>query len=308
MNIYDNLSELIGNTPLLSLTRFAAANGFNSQLIGKLECFNPTGSIKDRAALSMLNSALESGKLLPGGVIIEPTSGNTGIGLASIAVPLGFRVILTMPETMSAERRSLLRIYGAEIVLTSGALGMSGAIERAKQLASELPNSFIPSQFENPANSAAHESTTGPEIWRDTDGNVDIFISGVGSGGTLTGSARFLKAKNPDIRIIGVEPSRSPVLSGGEAGSHGLQGIGAGFIPEVLDTSLIDEIVTVSDEDAYTTAKSLARLEGLLCGITSGAALHAAKALSRRPENAGKVIVAILPDTGERYLSTPLFE
>ena len=307
MKIYKNISELIGHTPLLSLSRYARKNNLDATLLGKLEYFNPSGSVKDRAALSMLEYAVSHGVLKSGGTIIEPTSGNTGIGLASIAVPRGFRVILTMPETMSAERRTLLKAYGAELVLTDGKLGMSGAIEKARQLAAEIPGSFIPSQFENPANSAAHMATTGPEIWDDTDGKVDIIVSGVGTGGTITGVGRYLKDKNPDIKIVAVEPALSPVLSGGASGPHGLQGIGAGFVPDVLDTSVIDEIITVLEANAYTASRELARFEGLLVGITSGAALHAATVLSARLENTGKTIVVILPDTGERYLSTPLF-
>ncbi|NLB29489.1 MAG: cysteine synthase A [Clostridiales bacterium] len=307
MKIYNSISELIGNTPLFSLERFVREKDLRATILGKLEFLNPSGSIKDRAARGMLEDALSRGVLKHGGVIIEPTSGNTGIRLAAIAVPLGFRVILTMPETMSSERRALLRNYGAELVLTPGALGMNGAIEKAKQLANEIQDSFIPSQFTNPANAAAHEATTGPEIWSDTDGTVDILVCGVGSGGTITGAGRYLRGKKPDIRIVAVEPASSPVLSGGAAGLHGLQGIGAGFVPEVLDESIIDEIIAVRDEDAYESARELSRLEGLLAGITSGAALRAAAMLAEQPENEGKTIVVIFPDTGERYLSTPLF-
>ena len=308
MKIYKNTTELIGKTPLLELSRYTQKHALNAKLLGKLEYFNPSGSVKDRAALAMLVNAIESGELKSGGVIIEPTSGNTGIGLTSIAVPMGYRVILTMPETMSRERRSLLKAYGAELVLTDGKLGMSGAIAKAKQLAEEIPDSFLPSQFENPANAVAHFVATGPEIWVDTDGVVDILVCGVGTGGTITGAGRFLKGKNPAIMVVAVEPALSPVLSGGAAGSHGLQGIGAGFVPAVLDTAIIDEIITVDEQDAYGATRELARCEGFLVGITSGATLFAATQLAARPENAGKTIVVVLPDTGERYLSTPLFD
>lgn len=306
MKIFHTIDELIGRTPLLQLERFG--QGLNATVLAKLESFNPAGSAKDRVGLEMLNDAEARGLIGPGAVIIEPTSGNTGIGLASVAASRGYRVILTMPDTMSIERRKLLAAYGAELVLTDGKLGMSGAIAKANELAQQIPGSFQPAQFENPANAAAHYRTTGPEIWQDTDGKVDIFVAGVGTGGTITGVGRYLKEQNPSIRIVGVEPAASPVLSGGKPGPHGLMGIGANFVPKVLDVSLLDEILCVTEEEAYAAARTLAHAEGVLAGITSGAALHAARLLAQRPENAGKVIVALLPDTGERYLSSPLFE
>lgn len=307
MNIYRNLTELIGKTPLVEFTNFEQKRELQATLLGKLEYFNPAGSVKDRAAMAMITEAEKSGRLMPGAVIIEPTSGNTGIGLTAVAVPKGYRVILTMPETMSVERRNLLKAYGAELILTEGKKGMSGAIEKAEELAKEIPGSFIPGQFTNPANPAIHEATTGPEIWVDTDGKVDIFVAGVGTGGTLSGVGRYLKAQNPNVRIVAVEPEDSPVLSGGSAGAHPLQGIGAGFVPKTLDTDVYDEVIRVSGADAYKTGKALAREEGYLVGISSGAAVFAAAELAKRPENRGKIIVALLPDTGERYLSTPMF-
>ena len=308
MKIYEGISELIGKTPLLELKNFEREYGLSARLVGKLEYFNPAGSVKDRAALSMLNDAEARGLISPGAVIIEPTSGNTGIGLAAVAASRGYRVILTMPETMSVERRNLLKAYGAEVVLTDGATGMKGAIARAEELKEKYENSFIPGQFVNPANPAAHMNTTGPEIWEDTDGGVDIFVAGVGTGGTITGTGKYLKSKNSGIKIVAVEPETSAVLSGKSAGAHGLQGIGAGFVPEILDTKIIDEVITVSTPDAYGAGRTMAHKEGILVGISSGAALHAAALLSRRAENAGKTIVVLLPDTGERYLSTPMFE
>ena len=305
--IYRNITELVGNTPLLCPTHYSQKKGLAATLLCKLESRNPAGSAKDRIAAAMIADAEESGRLTPDSVIIEPTSGNTGIGLAAIAASRGYRVILTMPETMSVERRKLLAMYGAQIILTDGAKGMQGAIEKAEELAAELPNSFIPAQFDNPANPRAHRLTTGPEIWRDTEGAVDILVAGVGTGGTLTGTGSYLKEQNPGIRIVAVEPASSPLLSQGRSGSHGLQGIGANFVPSVLDRSLIDEILPVTEEDAYAAGRMLAQTEGILCGITSGAALHAATVLAARPENAGKTIVCLLPDTGDRYLSTPYF-
>jgi len=308
MSIANSLTELIGRTPLLKLVRYAEKYSLNASIIGKLEYFNPAGSVKDRIALSMIVDAEKSGKLKPGSVIIEPTSGNTGIGLASVAASRGYRVILTMPETMSIERRKLLAAYGAELVLTEGAKGMKGAIAKAEELAAETPDSFIPGQFVNPSNPAVHKATTGPEIWGDADGKVDIFVSGIGTGGTITGAGEYLKSKNPNIKIVAVEPADSPVLSEGRPGPHKIQGIGAGFVPDVLNTSVYDEIITVRHEDAFVAARDAAHTEGLLIGISSGAALWAATQLALDPANAGKNIVAILPDTGERYLSTPLFE
>ncbi len=306
--VYRSLVELIGRTPLLELTNYERKHGLKAAIIGKLEYFNPAGSVKDRIAKSMLEDAEKQGLLKPGSVIIEPTSGNTGIGLASVAAARGYRVILTMPETMSVERRNLLKAYGAELVLTEGAKGMRGAIEKADELARETPDSFIPGQFVNPANPRVHRETTGPEIWEDTGGKVDIFVSGVGTGGTITGTGEFLKSKNPRISIVAVEPYDSPVLSGGSPGPHKLQGIGAGFVPDVLNKQIYDEIIKVSSEDAFAAGKEVAKTEGLLVGISSGAAVWAAAQLAKRPENEGKTIVAILPDTGERYLSTPMFE
>lgn len=307
MKIASGISALIGHTPLVYLSNYSAAQGLKSPIVAKLEYFNPAGSVKDRVAKSMLDKAEQEGKLSPGAVIIEPTSGNTGIGLAALAAARGYRVILTMPETMSVERRNLLKAYGAEIVLTPGAKGMSGAIEKANELAAATPGSFVPGQFENPANPAAHMASTGPEIWHDTYGQIDIFVAGVGTGGTLSGVGRYLKKQNPNVRVVAVEPAASPVLSGGKAGPHGLQGIGAGFVPNTLDTTVYDEIITVTNEDAYAAGRDIARKEGFLVGISSGAAAWAAIQLAKRPENQGKMIVALLPDTGERYLSTPMF-
>lgn len=308
MKIYESVAELVGRTPLLKVSGFASHENLNAVVLAKLECMNPAGSAKDRVGLKMILDAEERGVLKPGATIIEPTSGNTGVGLASAAASRGYRVILTMPDTMSVERIKLLKAYGAELVLTEGAKGMTGAIEKAHELAAQIPGSFIPGQFENPANPLAHYESTGPEIWQDTAGRIDIFVAGVGTGGTITGTGRYLKEQNPHIRVVGVEPADSPVLSGGKAGPHGLMGIGAGFVPGALDTGVYDEILTVTTPEAYAAARVMARTEGVLVGITSGAALHAAAELARRPENAGKVIVALLPDTGERYLSTALFE
>ena len=305
--IHQSATELIGHTPLLELRRLEAEESLAARLIAKLEYFNPAGSVKDRVALAMIENAESEGLLRPGAVIIEPTSGNTGIGLAFIAAIRGYRLILTMPDTMSVERRNILRAYGAEIVLTPGSEGMSGAIARANELAASIPGSFIPGQFVNPANPRKHYETTGPEIWQDTDGQVDVFVAGVGTGGTLTGTGRYLKEHNPNIHIVAVEPLSSPVLSQGRSGAHGIQGIGANFVPEVLDTSIYDEVFPVSNEDAFACAKRLARLEGVSVGISSGAALHAAVEISRRPEYAGRIVVALLPDSGDRYYSTPLF-
>ena len=305
--IYENVAELIGKTPLLHANNFEKKRGVEANIFAKLEYFNPAGSVKDRVALAMINDAEQRGILKEGSVIIEPTSGNTGIGLASIAAARGYRIILTMPETMSIERRNLLKAYGAELVLTEGSKGMKGAIAKAEELAKETPDSFIPGQFVNPANPAAHKATTGPEIWEDTEGNVDIFIAGVGTGGTVTGIGEFLKSKNPDIKVIAVEPAGSPVLSTGKGGPHMIQGIGAGFVPDVLNTKIYDEIVTIENEDAFDAGREFAKAEGILVGISSGAALHAAEIVATRPENKGRNIVVLLPDTGDRYLSTALF-
>lgn len=308
MRIYQDVTQLIGHTPLMELVNYEREQRLNAKILAKLEYFNPAGSVKDRVAAAMIDEAEKRGKLRPGAVLIEPTSGNTGIGLAAVAAARGYQVILTMPETMSVERRNLLKAYGAQIVLTEGARGMSGAIEKAEELASQMPGSMIPSQFTNPANPKAHVATTGPEIWEDTDGKVDYFVAGVGTGGTITGVGQYLKSKNPDVKIVAVEPSDSPVLAGGKSGPHKIQGIGAGFVPEILDTSVYDEIIPVEAEDAFAVGRMLARHEGILIGISSGAAVWAAAQIARRPENAGKNIVALLPDTGERYLSTPMFE
>lgn len=308
MNIYRTASELVGKTPLLELSNIEKEKKLDATVLAKLELFNPAGSVKDRVALSMIENAEEKGLLKEGSVIIEPTSGNTGIGLASVAAAKGYRLIITMPETMSVERRKLMLAYGAELVLTEGAKGMKGAIAKAEELQKEIPNSIIAGQFVNPANPDAHRKATGPEIWKDTDGEVDIFIAGVGTGGTVTGVGEYLKSKKPDVKIIAVEPSDSPVLSGGKAGPHKIQGIGAGFVPEILNTTVYDEIIPVESEDAFAAARLLARKEGVLVGISSGAALHAAFTVAQRPENKGKTIVALLPDTGDRYLSTTLFE
>lgn len=307
MKTYERITDLIGGTPLLKLTNYINDNDLGADVYGKLEYFNPAGSVKDRIARAMIDDAEARGALKPDSVIIEPTSGNTGIGLAAVAASRGYKVILTMPETMSIERRKLLKAYGAEIVLTDGAKGMKGAIAKAQELAAETPNSFIPSQFTNKANPAAHFKTTGPEIWDDTDGKVDIFVAGVGTGGTLSGVGEYLKSKNPNVKVVAVEPAGSPVLSKGTPGPHKIQGIGAGFVPDTLDTGIYDEIITVENEDAFATGRALARREGLLVGISSGAAVFAAAQLAKRPENKGKLIVALLPDTGERYLSTPMF-
>lgn len=307
MSIYKSAVELVGNTPLVEANHFVKENNLKAKVLVKLEYFNPAGSVKDRIAKAIIEDAEERGVLKEGSVIIEPTSGNTGIGLSSIAAVKGYRIIITMPETMSVERRNLMKAYGAELVLTDGAKGMKGAIEKAEELAAEIPNSFIAGQFTNPVNPAAHRATTGPEIWEDTEGKVDIFVAGVGTGGTLSGTGAYLKEKNPNVKIVAVEPSSSPVLSKGEAGPHKIQGIGAGFVPDTLDTTIYDEIITVDNEDAFKAGRAFAKQEGVLVGISSGAALQAAKVLAKRPENEGKTIVALLPDTGDRYLSTPLF-
>ena len=305
--IYTSADQLIGRTPLLELTRIEAAEGLKAKVLAKLEYFNPAGSVKDRIAKAMIDDAEAAGRLKPGATIIEPTSGNTGIGLAAVAAARGYRIIIVMPETMSVERRQLMKAYGAELVLTEGAKGMKGAIAKAEELAGQIENSFIPAQFDNPANPAAHLATTGPEIYEDTDGKVDIFVAGVGTGGTITGVGKYLKSKNPAIKVVAVEPADSPVLSKGTAGPHKIQGIGAGFVPKVLDTGVYDEIIPVANEDAFATGRLIGQREGVLVGISSGAAAWAAIQLAKRPENAGKTIVALLPDTGDRYLSTPLF-
>lgn len=306
-NIYTSADQLIGKTPLLELTQIEKSEGLNAKILAKLEYFNPAGSVKDRIAKAMIDDAEAKGILKAGSTIIEPTSGNTGIGLASVAAARGYRIIIVMPETMSVERRQLMKAYGAELVLTEGAKGMKGAIAKAEELAKEIPGSFIPGQFVNPANPEVHERTTGPEIWEDTDGKVDIFVAGVGTGGTITGTGRYLKKQNPDVKVVAVEPASSPVLSQGKAGSHKIQGIGAGFVPEVLNTKIYDEVYKAEADEAFATAKLLAHKEGILVGISSGAALSAAINYAKKPENKGKVIVALLPDTGDRYYSTPLF-
>ena len=306
-NIYTSADQLIGKTPLLELTNIEKKFGLKAKILAKLEYFNPAGSVKDRIAKAMIDAAEKSGQLKPDSVIIEPTSGNTGIGLASVAAARGYRIIIVMPETMSVERRQLMKAYGAELVLTEGAKGMKGAIAKADELAKEIPNAFIPGQFVNPANPQAHIETTGPEIWEDTDGQVDLFVAGVGTGGTVTGVGKYLKSKNPNVKVVAVEPASSPVLSKGVAGAHKIQGIGAGFVPDVLDTKVYDEVITVTNEDAFATGRLIGHKEGVLVGISSGAAVWAALELAKRPENAGKKIVVLLPDTGDRYLSTPLF-
>ncbi len=308
MKVFHSFTELVGGTPLLELTNLEKANGLEATVLGKLEYFNPAGSVKDRVAVAMIEDAEARGVLQKGSVIIEPTSGNTGIGLAAVASARGYRLIITMPETMSIERRNLMKAYGAELVLTEGAKGMKGAIAKAEELAKEIPNSFIPSQFTNPANPAIHQKTTGVEIWNDTEGKVDILVAGVGTGGTISGAGAYLRSKNPDIKIVAVEPASSPVLSKGTSGPHKIQGIGAGFVPDTLDTDIYDEIIPVANEDAFAAGRAVARNEGVLVGISSGAAVWAAIELAKRPENKGKVIVAVLPDTGERYLSTPMFD
>ena len=305
--IFTSADQLIGKTPLLELVHIEKSQGLEAKVLGKLEYFNPAGSVKDRIAKAMIDDAEQKGLLKPGSVIIEPTSGNTGIGLASVAAARGYRIIIVMPETMSVERRQLMKAYGAELVLTEGAKGMKGAIAKADELAKEIPNSFIPGQFVNPANPAVHKATTGPEIWEDTDGKVDIFVAGVGTGGTVTGIGEYLKSRNPHVKVVAVEPAASPVLSKGVSGSHKIQGIGAGFVPDVLDTKVYDEIIPVENDDAFATGKLIGKKEGVLVGISSGAAVWAAIQLAKRPENKGKTIVALLPDTGDRYLSTPLF-
>ena len=307
MKIYQSLTDLVGKTPLLELTNYEKKNGLEATILAKLEYFNPAGSVKDRIAKAMIEEAEASGKLKPGATLIEPTSGNTGIGLAAIAAAKGYKIIITMPETMSVERRNLMKAYGAELVLTEGAKGMKGAVAKAEELAQTIPGAYIPGQFVNPANPQAHRSTTGPEIWEDTDGQVDIFVAGVGTGGTITGVGEYLKGKNPGVKIVAVEPSASPVLSQGVAGAHKIQGIGAGFVPDTLNTGVYDEIIPVENEAAFEVGRAIARAEGILVGISSGAALWAATELAKRPENKGKTIVVLLPDTGDRYLSTPLF-
>ena len=306
-NIYTSADQLIGKTPLLELTHIEKEEGLEAKVLAKLEYFNPAGSVKDRIAKAMIDDAEAKGLLKSGSVIIEPTSGNTGIGLASVAAARGYRIIIVMPETMSVERRQLMKAYGAELVLSEGAKGMKGAIAKADELAKEIPNSFIPGQFVNPANPAVHKATTGPEIWEDTDGKVDIFVAGVGTGGTVTGTGEYLKSQNPNVKVVAVEPASSPVLSKGTAGSHKIQGIGAGFVPDVLNTAVYDEVIAVENDDAFATGKLIGKKEGVLVGISSGAAVWAAIELAKRPENKGKTIVALLPDTGDRYLSTPLF-
>ena len=308
MNVYTSVDQLIGKTPLLELTHIEKEEGLEARVLAKLEYFNPAGSVKDRIAKAMIDDAESKGLLKEGSVIIEPTSGNTGIGLASVAAARGYRIIIVMPETMSVERRQLMKAYGAELVLTEGAKGMKGAIAKAEELAEEIPGSFIPGQFVNPANPAAHKATTGPEIWEDTDGEVDIFVAGVGTGGTITGVGEYLKNKKADVKVVAVEPASSPVLSKGTAGAHKIQGIGAGFVPDVLDTKVYDEVIPVENDDAFATGRKVGRSEGVLVGISSGAAVWAAIQLAKRPENKGKTIVALLPDTGDRYLSTPMFE
>ena len=307
MKVYNNVTDLIGKTPLLELTHIEAEDGLEATVLAKLELFNPAGSVKDRIAKAMIEDAEKSGKLKPGSVIIEPTSGNTGVGLSAIAAAKGYRIIIAMPETMSVERRNLMKAYGAELVLTEGAKGMKGAIAKAEELAAEIPNSFIPGQFVNPVNPAVHEATTGVEVWEDTEGKVDIFVAGVGTGGTISGVGKYLKSKNPNVKVVAVEPKSSPVLSGGASGPHKIQGIGAGFVPDTLNTEIYDEIIQVENEDAFETGRRIAKTEGVLVGISSGAALWAALQLAKRPENKGKTIVALLPDTGERYLSTAMF-
>lgn len=308
MTVYKNMAELVGSTPLVELTNYERNHGLEAVVVGKVEAFNPAGSVKDRIAKAMLDAAEADGRIDRDTVLVEPTSGNTGIGLAALAAARGMRLILTMPDTMSVERRNLMRAYGAELVLTDGAKGMKGAIERANELAEEIPNSFIPGQFSNPANPAVHEATTGPEIWRDTEGAVDVLVAGVGTGGTVSGAGAYLKRMNPGIKVVAVEPAASPVLSEGRAGAHKIQGIGAGFVPDTLDTGVYDEVMTVSNEEAFAVGRELAAKEGLLVGISSGAAVAAATRVAQRPENKGKTIVAILPDTGERYLSTAMFD
>lgn len=307
MNYYHSVSELVGKTPLLRLSHIEKENELQVTLLAKLECMNPAGSVKDRVALSMITDAEESGRLSPGGTIIEPTSGNTGIGLSALAAAKGYRVIITMPDTMSVERQRLMKAYGAEVILTDGKLGMNGAIAKAEELAKEIDGAIVAGQFVSPANPRAHYTTTGPEIWADTDGTVDVFVAGAGTGGTVTGTGRYLKEQNPAVQVVAIEPATSAVLSGGKAGAHGLQGLGAGFVPEILDTAIIDEVMPITDEAAYEAVSALARSEGVLAGISSGAALAAAVELAKRPESAGKTVVVLLPDTGERYLSTALF-